>query len=464
MQKFDLIVIGSGSGLDVANAASQQGLKVAIVEKGKLGGTCLNRGCIPSKMIIHSADLVEKIKQAEIFGIKINDGGLSIDFQKIISRVNETIDSHSLEIKNGLERSENPRLFTRECKFVGDKTFVLMEGNEAKEEIISADKILIASGARPIIPEIKGLKVSGYITSDEALRILHQPRVLTFIGGGYIACELAHFFGSLGTEINIIQKSNSLLPHEDEETSKKFTEIFSKKFKVYLGYNTESVSRDNGNEFHVIARNSNGKSIEVESDQLLVSVGRGPNSDILDVTKTGVQLNERGFVKVDEYLETSVKGIFAIGDAVGKYQFKHNSNNEAKYAYHNILNPDKKIVVDYFAMPHAIFSSPQIAGVGFTEQELRTMKQYDYQKSVFPYINTAMGKTIEDKDGFVKFLVDKKDRKILGCHIMGSDASILIHEVLVAMKAGDGKIDSINKTIHIHPALSEVVARAASSI
>ncbi len=339
-----------------------------------------------------------------------------------------------------------------------------MEGNEEKDEIISAEKILIASGTRPIIPEIKGLEGSGYITSDEALRILHQPSVLTFIGGGYIACELAHFFGSLGTEINIIQRSNLLLPHEDEEISKKFTNIFSKKYNVYLGYNTESVSRDNDNEFHVIARNSDGKSIEVESDQLLVSVGRGPNSDRLEVTKTGVRLNEKGFVKVDEYLETNVKGIFAIGDAVGRYQFKHNSNNEAKYVYHNILNPDKKIAVDYFAMPHAIFSSPQIAGVGFTEQELRMMKQYDYQKSVFQYINTAMGKTIEDKDGFVKFLVDKKDRRILGCHIIGSDASILIHEVLVALKASDGKIDSINKTIHIHPALSEVVARAASRI
>lgn len=464
MQKFDLIVIGSGSGLDVANAASQRGLKVAIVEKSKLGGTCLNRGCIPSKMIIHSADLIEKIKQANIFGIKINDGGLSIDFNKIINRVNETIDSHSFEIKNGLERSENPKLFTTECKFVGDKTLVLGEGKVTGETLI-AKNILIATGTRPIIPEIKGLKESGYITSDEALRISKQPHVLTLIGGGYIACELAHFFGSLGTKINIINRSDLLLPHEDEEISKKFTDIFSKKFNLYLGYNTESVSRDNNNsKFHLIARNPKGESIDVESDQLLVSVGRGPNSDKLDIIKTGVQLNEKGFVRVDEYLETNVKGIFAIGDAVGKYQFKHNSNNEARYVYHNILNPDKKIAVDYFAMPHAIFSSPQIAGVGFTERELKTMKQYDYEKSVFQYINTAMGKTIEDKDGFVKFLVDKKNRKILGCHIMGSDASILIHEVLIAMKAGDGSIDNINKTIHIHPALSEVIASAASSI
>lgn len=206
MQKFDLIVIGSGSGLDVVNAASQQGLKVAIVEKGKLGGTCLNRGCIPSKMIIHSADLVEKIRQAEIFGIMVNDEGLSIDFQKIINRVNKTIDSDSLEIKNRLEGSENPKLFTTECRFVKDKTLVLIGRNESEEEAetITAEKILIVSGTRPIIPDIKGLNGSGYITSDEALRISKQPHVLTFIGGGYIACELAHFFGSLTFSLNFL--------------------------------------------------------------------------------------------------------------------------------------------------------------------------------------------------------------------------------------------------------------------
>ncbi|MGA7370311.1 MAG: FAD-dependent oxidoreductase, partial [Nitrososphaeraceae archaeon] len=190
IQKFDLIVIGSGSGLDVANAASEQGLKVAIIEEGKLGGTCLNRGCIPSKMLIHSADLVNEIKRADLFGIKIDSHSLSIDFKKIVNRVNKFIDSDSDEIKAFLERSENPRLFSTKCKFIGDKKLVLMEDNSEENKIITAEKILIASGTRPNIPEIKGLKESGYITSDEALRSLEQPCVLTFIGGGYIACEL----------------------------------------------------------------------------------------------------------------------------------------------------------------------------------------------------------------------------------------------------------------------------------
>ncbi|MGI9010839.1 MAG: dihydrolipoyl dehydrogenase family protein [Nitrososphaeraceae archaeon] len=479
MQKYDLVVIGGGSGLDIANAAAEKGLKVAIIEKDKMGGTCLNRGCIPSKLLIHSADVIETIKRANLFGIKIDR--ISIDYQKIVNRVNRITDSDSEEIKNGLQQSENPKLFTEKCTFIGHKKIAIGElkedgnydGND--EQIITAEKIVLAAGTRPRIPKINGLVESGFITSDEALRLQKQPHTLTFIGGGYIACELAHFFGSLGTTINIIQRNDFLIPNEDEEISHKFTEVFAKKYNLYLGFDTKSVlSKNNSNNnyndddnnnkrFHIIAKNIKGKSIELESDQLLVSVGRIPNTDLLNLEKTGVNVNEKGFVDVDEYLETTTKGIFALGDIVGRYQFKHNANLEAQYAYNNIIYPNKKKSVNYNAMPHAIFSSPQVASVGFTEQELKK-KNIVYTKSTYPYINTGMGEAIEDKDGFVKFLVDKNNRKILGCHIIGTNASILIHEVLVSMRTGDGTIDSITKTIHIHPALSEVVVRAAGEI
>ncbi len=471
MRKFDLIVIGGGTGLDIANAMSQHGLKVAIIEKDRLGGTCLNRGCIPTKLLIHSADVAETIKYAEMFGIKVN--GFSVDFEKIMSRANGITDSDSDEIKNGLQQSENPKLFTKECYFSGEKEITFVSRDDGREdeddfEIISAEKILIATGTRPNIPKIKGLKDSKYITSDEALRLKKQPRVLTFVGGGYIACELAHFFGSLGTEIHIVQRNNVLIPNEDQDISSKFTEVFAKKYNVHLGYDVESIAENNNgssdeSRLHILAKNSSGNSIELESDQVLISAGRIPNTSSLHLEKTGVKVNEKGFILVDEYLETTKKGIFALGDVVGRYQFKHNANLEAQYVYSNILNNDRKIKVDYNAMPHAIFSSPQVAGVGYTEQELRK-KGIEYLKSIYPYIQTGMGEAIEDKDGFVKFLVNKKDRKILGCHIMGTAASTLIHEVLVTMRTGKGTIDSISKTIHIHPALSEVVSRAASSI
>ena len=463
-EKFDLIVIGSGSGLDVANAAaSQHGLKVAIIEKDKMGGTCLNRGCIPSKLLIHSADVAEVIKNAGIFGIKVD--GFSVDFEKIIERVNTITDSHSAAIRKSYENSDNPKLFAKECRFIGKKNIALGGTNVNDEVIITAENILIASGTRPKIPKIKGLQESGYITSDESLRLKRQPRSLTFIGGGYITCELAHFYGSLGTEINIVQIEEVLIPKEDKEISQKFTEVFSKKYNVYLGYNVELVFKDDSNIFHIVAKNKfSGKMLELNSEQLLIAVGREPTSDSLDIIKTDVKLDENGFVLVDQYLETNIKGIFALGDVVGRYQFKHNANNEARYAYHNMLVPDtKKVPVDYTAMPHAIFSSPQVAGVGFTEQQL-SIKGIDYQKSIYPYIMTGMGEAIQDRDGFVKFLVSSNDKKILGCHIIGTDASTLIHEVLVAMKAGDGTVQNITKTIHIHPALSEVIARAAGTI
>ena len=465
-EKFDLIVIGSGSGLDVANAAAmQRGLKVAIIEKDKMGGTCLNRGCIPSKLLIHSADVAEVIKHAGIFGIKVDV--FSVDFEKIIERVNNITDSNSDNIRKSYENSVNPKLFARECRFI-DKKMIALKGSDMgddEEIIITAENILIASGTRPKIPKIKGLQDSGYITSNESLRLKKQPRTLTFIGGGYITCELAHFYGSLGTEINIIQIEDAVIPKEDTEISHRFTEIFSKKYNVYLGYDVQSVSKSDSNTLHIVAKNKfSGKILELNSEQLLVAVGRVPNSDSLDIKKTAVKLDENGFIIVDQYLETNIKGIFALGDVVGRYQFKHNANNEARSAYHNMLaGYTKKVPVDYTAMPHAIFSSPQVASVGFTEQQL-SIKGIDYQKSIYPYINTGMGEAIEDRDGFVKFLVNRSDKKILGCHIIGTDASTLIHEVLVAMKAGDGIIDDITKTIHIHPALSEVIARAAEAI
>jgi dihydrolipoamide dehydrogenase len=450
MQEFDLIVIGSGSGLDVANAVAEEGRRVAIIEKGRMGGTCLNRGCIPSKLLIHSADVMETIRTAGQFGINVT--GFSVDFEKIVNRTNGIVDSDSDGIRQAFSQIENPKLFPNECRFVGEKTI------SAGGQTIRADKILIASGTRPAIPKIEGLEGSGFITSDEALRLKRQPRFLTIMGGGYIAAELAHFFGSLGTKINIIQRRDVLLPDEDEEVARKFTDMFSKKHSVYLGYHTQSVSRSGG-AFTVVAKNSSGKKIEVESDQLLIATGRTPNSDTLDLGKTGIKTDEAGFIKVDDHLETNVKGIFALGDAIGRYLFKHAANHEAQYAYYNIMH-DKKIPVDYTAMPHAVFSSPQVAGAGYTEQELKK-NNMQYTKAVYPYIRTAMGEAIEDRDGFVKLLASKEG-KILGCHIIGSHASILIHEVLVAMKLGAG-IHSIVRTVHIHPALSEVVSRAASS-
>jgi len=450
VENFDLIVIGAGTGLDVANAMVQKNWKVAIVEKDKMGGTCLNKGCIPSKLLIKSADIAEIIKNTAKFGITVSD--YSIDFSNIVKNVNDHVDSDSEKILDSFKDSKNPKLYHNQCRFIGQNQL------QVGSEIIAGKKFLIACGTRSFIPKLHGIENLDYLTSEEALRLETQPKILTIIGGGYIACELAHFFGSLGTKINIIQRSGFLLTKEDADISKKFTEIFSKKYNIILDGYVKSISKTNG-EYVVIVSNKENKETTLTSDALLIATGRIPNSDTLDLDKTGINLTEKGYVKVNDYLETNVSGIFALGDVVGRFPFKHSANHEAKFVVKNLKDHNEKIKVNYHAIPHAIFTSPQIASVGYTENELKNQK-IEYKKSIYPYIDTAMGQALNDKEGFVKLLIDKENRKILGCHIMGSHASILIHEVVLAMTANE-PVDIISDTVHIHPALSEVISRAS---
>ena len=455
VQRFDLIVIGSGSGLDVANALASRGLSVAIVEQGPLGGTCLNRGCIPSKMLLHSADLAEALRTADQFGIHVK--GYDIDFPAIVRRVTETVDKDSANIEQAFRTIENPKLFKGRGRFVGLKTL------QVAGETLQAERVLIASGGRPLIPDIPGLRETGFITSDEALRLTKQPKELTILGGGYIAVELAHFFGSLGTRVHIVQRHPVLVPREDEEVARRFTEVFRGKHDVLTDHDAVRVAKA-ADRFQVTVRSQrNGEEKLLSSDTLLVAVGRTPNSDLLDVAKTGVKTDPKGFVVTDEFLRTNIPGIYALGDAVGHFLFKHSANLEAQYDYYNLLDPENPIAVDYTAMPHAIFSSPQIAGVGKTEQELKAAKT-PYRVGRYNYIDTAMGEALEDRTGFVKLLVAPETGKILGGHILGTDASTLIHEVLVAMRSGNGTVSNLTRTVHIHPALSEVVQRAASNL
>lgn len=453
MENFDVIVIGAGSGLIVSSASSEMGLKTAIIEKGPMGGTCLNRGCIPSKMIIHSADVAETINNSGIFGIssKIK----KIDFRKITERASKLVDKDAREIESSIKKDKKTTLFKNEAKFIGYKTL------QVGKKTIKGDKIIIAAGTRPFIPKIDGLDKTDFLTSDEALRLTKRPKSLTIIGGGYIAAELTHFFSALGTKVNIIQRKNVLIPNEDFEISKKFTEIFKKKCNVFLNCNAIKVGKKISKIITTIKNINNNKIKKIEGEKLLVAVGRVPNTDILDVKKTNVATTKEGFVKVNSYLETSAKNIWALGDIAGKFLFKHSSNLEAQYCYYNALR-NKKMKVDYYAMPHAIFSSPQIAGVGMTEQELKN-KNIKYAIGKYNFIDSGMGAAIQDKNGFAKILVDKKTRKILGCHILGTDASTLIHEVIVAMKSRQ-KVELLQKSVHVHPALSEVIQRAVNNI
>ncbi len=325
-----------------------------------------------------------------------------------------------------------------------------MQMLEVGSKEYQAKKFVIAAGARPFIPPIVGLDKVPYMTSTEALRLTKLPKSMIIIGGGYIGCELGNFYGSLGCKVTILQRGGLLLPREDKDISALFTKIWLKKFNVKLNSSVTKVEKTKGG---VVVWAGKKKYI---AEKLLVATGVVPNSDLLDVEKTGVKVNKRGFVKVDKYMRTSQKNIWALGDIVGNYMFRHSANLEADYVSYNVIGR-KKLAVDYFPMPHAVFSNPQIAGVGVTEQEA---KNYVVGKAY--YKNTGMGEALAEEDGFVKFIVSKKG-KILGCHIIGPNASVLLHEVLIAMKSGKG-LSLLRNVVHVHPALNEVVQRAAASV
>ncbi|MBS3158759.1 dihydrolipoyl dehydrogenase [Candidatus Woesearchaeota archaeon] len=481
MKNFDVIVIGAGSGLLISSQAASAGYKVAVIEEDKFGGTCLVRGCIPSKILIHHADIVRTIKHSSEFGIKSKL--LSVDFKRIVKEVSNFVDNEARAIESGNKSDKNITVFKGRAEFTGKNTVKVIFGNKkGKSEEIYGKKIFICAGTRPSIPPIPGLNKVKYLTSTEALRLTKQPKVLTIIGGGYIAAELAYFFNELGTKINIVERESIMLKNEDKEISEVFTKLAGKRYNLNLGAQILNISQKgnmNSNKFIVDIKDSKGKSKKIVSDQLLVATGRVPNTDILKVANAGVKVNKFGYIEVNQYLETSQDNIWAIGDIAGIYLFKHSANLEAEYAYYNAFAEENKInnrkdnkktkkPVDYYPMPHAVFTSPQIAGVGLREQDLtkentRTNKnnsKVEYVIAKHYFKNTGMGKAMHEDDGFVKFIVEKKTGKILGCHIIGAEASTLIHEVLTAMKAG-GNVDTIVNTVHIHPALSEVVQRAA---
>ena len=452
MRKFDLIVIGSGSGLEVSADASDAGWSVAVVEEGPFGGTCLNRGCIPSKMLIHCADVMQTVQNAASFGIHAKVE--SIDWPFIVRRAFEEVDAEAAMIERGNRQSHNIEVFKGRGRFTGLKTM------EVDGEQLTADVILIAAGTRPWVPEIPGLDRTPYITSDQALRLPEQPRRLTVIGGGYIAAELAHFFGALGTEVTIIHRRALMLREEDEDVSRRFTEVYQRRFNLVLEAQVSEVSSKDG-EITVEVTTPEGTR-SIRSDTLLMATGRVPNTDILEVAKTGVEIDEKGNVKTDEYLQTNVPGIWALGDIVGRYLLKHSANLEAAYVGNNILDPANQVAVDYHAMPHAVFASPQVASVGLTQQEAEG-RGAAYVAATYNYSDTAYGASIEDKDGFVKVLADPESGEILGCHIIGTDAATLIQEATNAMRLRLGA-DAFTQSIYVHPALPEVVQRAFAQL
>ncbi|MBI4288223.1 MAG: dihydrolipoyl dehydrogenase [Chloroflexi bacterium] len=452
MKTYDIIVIGSGGGAIISDEAVSQGLKVALVDKGPLGGTCLNVGCIPSKMLIYPADRILEIQEARKLGIEAEIR--SIDFHSIMERMRQGRQEEKDQIRQGIKEQQNLDYYEAEGHFVGDYTL------EVSGERIKGEKVFIASGTRPLMPRIKGLDEVQYLTNETVLELRERPDSLIIIGGGYIAVEFGHFFAAMGTRVTILEMADRLVASEEPEISHLLHTELSKRMQVQTGSQVEEVKERQGG-VTAVARNVNtGNKAEFVAQKILVAVGRRPNADVLKFENTGVETDRQGFIKVNEYLQTSKKNIYAIGDANGQYMFRHMANEEALLVVQNVFyGGDLKI--DYSAVPHAIFSHPQIASVGLTEEAAR--KKYDVLVGRTKYSDVAKGQAMMETEGFAKAVVEKGTDRILGFHIVGPYAPELIQEAVNAMASG-GHIREINQGIHTHPALSELIPVTLNSL
>jgi dihydrolipoamide dehydrogenase len=451
VKQYDLVIVGGGGGLKLVGPALKKKLKVAVIEKDFLGGTCLNRGCIPSKMLIHPADVAKEIREASKFGINVNKK-FTVNFAQLTSRITETVSEDSQNIAKRYKKIEGLDYYAGTAKFIDKK--VLQVGRTQ----IMGKKILLAVGARPRVPPIPGLVDVPYMTSTEALRNKKLPKKLIVIGGGYIAVELGHAYAALGSKVHFLVRGK-MVGREDLEVIEEFENVFRKDHNVIDITSIEQVEHKKGT-FSLKYTSSEGKKKTISGDGLLVATGVMPNNDLLHLEKTGLNANKFGFLDVNKEMETPVKGIYAIGDCVGNYLFRHSVNFEAEYLVDQWFERKvKKAPIKYPPMPHAIFTNPQIAGVGMTEEELKA-KKIPYVVGKNKYINSAMGMAYLSEYGFVKLLFHKKTKKLVGAHIIGPEASTMIHQLIAQMTAG-GTIDTVLKMIYIHPALPEIVRNAA---
>lgn len=450
MEQFDIIIIGSGGGTKIGRPAADLGFKVALIEKEAMGGTCLNRGCIPSKMLIHPADQIHHIRHANQINIDA-DPTARIQFKELIERITETVDEISESIASPYDEHPNMELIRGEAAFTGNHS-VSVNGRD-----LSAERIFIAVGTRPHIPDIPGLAGTPFMTNREALRNTELPARMIVIGAGYIGCELGHAYSTAGTDVHFIVRSE-LIRREDREIKEEFHKIFSQNNTLHEGMVPEKISHD-GDLFSVQLRSKDGSTETIEAEALLMATGIIPNTDHLGIEHTEIKLDDNGFIPVDGQLQTSIPGVYAMGDCNGNYFFRHTVNFEGEFLMRVLFEDPSSEKINYGAVPHAVFTYPQVAGVGKTEDEL-IEGGVDYVRGYTRYIHTAMGMARQSDHGFVKILIARADKKILGAHIIGDEASDMIH-MIIALMYKDGTLDDLLNMIYIHPALPEAVRDAA---
>jgi dihydrolipoamide dehydrogenase len=448
MSDYDLVVLGGGTGNLVAAAAADRGETVALVERDRLGGTCLNHGCNPSKQLIHRANVAETVRGAEAYGVDASLDGIA--YEDIVVEVTAAVTEEAEAKAERARANDNVTLYRAEGRFVGERAVeVDVDGGER----ITGDDVVLAGGSRPTVPDaIDGTDEVDFLTSADALRLESLPDSLVIVGGGYVAVEMAHFFGAMGSDVTVVGGSDVLGAREDRDVAERLTAAYRERFDLRLGYGASALAEDGG-ETVVAAEGDDGDERRIEGDEVLLATGRRPNSDEWNVDAAGLATDEKGFVETDEYLETSADGVWAIGDIAGNHMFKHSGDKEAEYVVANAVDGERE-PVEYPGMAHAVFGSPEVGSLGETESEA----DGECEVGTFAYDDTALGSVVGADGDFAKAIV-APDGEVLGFHAVGPHASVLVHEVATAVAAG-ADAERIAETIHVHPALSEVVQGA----
>ncbi|MGY2876170.1 mycothione reductase [Marmoricola sp. URHA0025 HA25] len=454
VREYDVIIVGAGSGNTILTPDFDE-QNVAIVERAAFGGTCLNRGCIPTKIFAYTADTAQTVRHAGRLGIEASLRG--VRWGDVVDRVFGRIDPIAIGGHKYREGQDGTTVFGGDGRFIEDKVLAV-HYDDAEADYLTAPTIVLATGSSPSVPPILGLDSVDFYTSDTIMRIASPPRRLLILGGGFIAMEMAHVFDALGSEVVVVEALSRLLMREDEAVSELFTELSNERYDCYLSARVDKVHQDLSGEIFMDVT-VNGSSRTLRGDALLVATGRVPNSGGMGLESTGVSVDDRGYVLTDEYMRTTQPGIWALGDITNPMLLKHTANAEARVVAHNIAHPDDLEKVDLWPVPHAVFGAPQVAAVGATEQELRQMG-VDYVVAVQRYADVAYGWAMEDSAHFCKLLADPMSRQLLGAHIVGPHASMMIQQLVMGMKFGLTVDAMARGMLYVHPALTEVVENA----
>ncbi|MGM0401762.1 MAG: FAD-dependent oxidoreductase, partial [Chloroflexota bacterium] len=338
MKSYDVIVVGSGSGTRIVDSALGHGMHVALVDRGPLGGTCLTVGCIPSKELIFPADRVTEAREAEKLGVEADI--THTDFEGLMERVRRGVREGQEKVRAGIEAAPNLDFYEMEGHFVDEHTL------QVGDQRITSDNIFLVSGARPLIPPIEGIEDVSYLTNESVLELTERPKSLLIVGGGYIGAEYGHFFAAMGTRVTIIERNDRLMSREEPEISELLTTKMSERMDVHTGAEAAKVGEDEDG-IHVVCRNVRSGEEEIfNGERIMIAAGRKSNADLLQVENAGIETDERNYIKVNEYLETNVEGVWALGDATGEHMFKHVANREAAIVSNNFVH-DHHAAMDY---------------------------------------------------------------------------------------------------------------------